>query len=554
MASFVSDIDPVARGEVIRRGFLDSLPDRLGRMAAAFEMPPAEGRALLLDLLHALVGSAGTFRLSHLADAGRKLEGLLGKTAAGQPLSDTALTTAFQWLERAVAHVLAADPSELPSLVMPAPRKGRDTLTGHALVYYLEDDVEQARQLVSQLEPYDFHLVPFQEPAAFMRAVRIAPPDALLVDVMCGSSLMAGPDTISALTEEGIHLPTIFLSARGDFKARLQAVRAGGSGYMTKPVDTVTLVERLDEQIGRSTTKPYRILIVDDETEAAEQYAEAIRTAGMEPLIVNEPEETVEAIRAFGPDILLLDVNMPGCGGLELAALLRQHEGLLSLPILFITASAPEEMRSPALHLGASDFLRKPFAMESLADEVLARVRRARKLHALMARDSLTAVLNHGAVQEQLVIEVARSTRDGKPLSFAMIDIDLFKRINDDHGHAVGDRVLKALARLLQQRLRRTDIIGRYGGEEFAIILPGTPAEAAVTLLDKLRQDFAGIRFKGNEALGVGFNVSFSAGVAELREGLDLPSLNLAADSALYFAKRSGRNRVHLNGSLTGSL
>ncbi len=145
--------------------------------------------------------------------------------------------------------------------------------------------------------------------------------------------------------------------------------------------------------------------------------------------------------------------------------------------------------------------------------------------------------------KDRLDGELARARRGGKPLLFALIDIDHFKRVNDTYGHPAGDTVIRNLARLLRQRLRRGDTIGRYGGEEFAIILPDTPLDEGRRLLDRLRSDFAASEQSYG---GASFRVSFSGGLAEATEITAVEGLVVAADTALYDAKRNGRNRISL--------
>ncbi len=161
----------------------------------------------------------------------------------------------------------------------------------------------------------------------------------------------------------------------------------------------------------------------------------------------------------------------------------------------------------------------------------------------MMVRDSLTGLLKHTILKERLDVELARAQRQSAQLTFAMIDIDHFKSVNDTHGHATGDRVIKSLARLLQQRLRKSDVIGRYGGEEFALILPDTNGAAALKVLDELRTGFSA----HPPAVERGrVHVSFSCGIAEYPRYATASSLIDAADRALYEAKHAGRNLVLL--------
>ncbi|MNQ75489.1 Response regulator PleD [compost metagenome] len=169
------------------------------------------------------------------------------------------------------------------------------------------------------------------------------------------------------------------------------------------------------------------------------------------------------------------------------------------------------------------------------------RASRARNLKARMVRDSLTGLYNHTHILQLLDDCSYRARREGKPLSFAMLDIDHFKKVNDSHGHPMGDRVIKSLALFLKQRLRKTDFIGRYGGEEFAIVMPNTDLAAAYKVLDEIRQRFAEIHYP---AQSCDLSCTFSAGVVELYEGSDALTMATQADAALYRAKGLGRNRI----------
>ena len=164
-------------------------------------------------------------------------------------------------------------------------------------------------------------------------------------------------------------------------------------------------------------------------------------------------------------------------------------------------------------------------------------------LRSFMVRDSLTGLLNHTAIKDLLYGEVAGAVRQKKPLSFAMIDIDHFKKINDRYGHPAGDRVIKSLSRLLKQRLRSSDLVGRYGGEEFAAVLIDADRTTAMDVLDTIREDFSQLRHLADEK---DFTVTFSCGIADVSQFPDITKLSDAADKALYKAKHAGRNRVML--------
>lgn len=336
-------------------------------------------------------------------------------------------------------------------------------------------------------------------------------------------------------------LPRLFLATASDLSARLQAARHGATAYLVKPLMMTLLTETLNAQTSQHGDDPYRILIVDDDASLAAYYATALQSAGMQTRVVLNPLDVMPPMDEFRPDLILTDLYMPHVNGLELAAVLRQQEAYVSIPIVFLSGETDVDKRLSAMLLGGDDYLLKPIEATHLISSVSSRVRRARILRALAERDSLTGLLNHTRFKEQLGIEVARAVRYNGELSFIMLDIDHFKMVNDSYGHPTGDRIIKSLARLLQQRLRKTDILGRYGGEEFGVILPETNGSDAWGVMEEIRVAFGQIRQQSD---GVDFHVTVSGGIATVPPATDAAMLNELSDRALYRAKRSGRNQI----------
>jgi diguanylate cyclase (GGDEF)-like protein len=236
-----------------------------------------------------------------------------------------------------------------------------------------------------------------------------------------------------------------------------------------------------------------------------------------------------------------MDLYMPECSGVEAARVVRQEAEYLSVPIVFLSTEAGRERQLAAMETGADDFLQKPIAEDQLIAAVKIRAARFRSLAEQINRDSLTGLLNHISFKLQLEAELSRTVRAGSPLTLAMLDIDHFKRVNDTYGHPVGDRVIRGVATLLRKRLRKSDLIGRYGGEEFAVVMPDTDCEAAIRVLNELRENCAQIVCCSGEQE---FSCTLSIGVATSSGYADMGALIRAADGALYEAKRGGRNRI----------
>jgi len=207
---------------------------------------------------------------------------------------------------------------------------------------------------------------------------------------------------------------------------------------------------------------------------------------------------------------------------------------------VFLSSETNLDIQLQTLEQG-DDFLQKPISDTHLVSAARTRIERARTLGRLMYHDSLTGLLNHITLKLHLETELARCQRQGQELCYVMLDLDGFKQVNDRFGHQSGDRVLKSLAHLLQERLRKTDQLGRYGGDEFGVILPNTTVDTAFEIIDEMRVRFSQLRYLGDDKE---FSLTLSAGIAASRRGGGLEQLMSDADAAMYQAKSGGRNQV----------
>ena len=251
-------------------------------------------------------------------------------------------------------------------------------------------------------------------------------------------------------------------------------------------------------------------------------------------------------------DVVLCDLAMPRLEGDKLLRMKDASPGGPHIPFLFLTGSADAERRARLLSCGAADAIAKPFHPA----ELLARLRLHLKIKLLQDElvlkngtlaqlssvDALTGLRARRYLDEVLNVEFLRARRYRTPLALVMADLDHFKRINDDSGHPAGDSVLRELGALFLTLVRRTDIAGRYGGEEFLLIHPQSTATGAATMAERLREAVEAARFETPDGT---LRVTLSLGVAEYDRHMTSPrDLIAAADRALYAAKRSGRNRV----------
>ncbi|TVR91636.1 MAG: diguanylate cyclase [Spirochaetaceae bacterium] len=418
------------------------------------------------------------------------------------------------------------------------------------VVYQLDDDPALIPDLEAQLGFFRMpvHKIGSVQELDFSAVTVGLGPEIKDKIILCDFALL---DKMPGLEERlqqltcrpGFGCVVVFISDRDDFAARLRAVRAGGTAFFSPPVDISVVIDRVDGLRGAGTNEPYHVLIIDDDQEQVSHTALILQQAGMITSVVSDPAQVVSVMIESRPELILMDLYMPGCDGIELTRIIRQQDSFVAVPIVFTSAENDREKQLLAIGSGADDFLVKPVKPEHLIKAVSLRAERTRSMRYFMERDSLTGLLNHSNLKGSLSLEMQRANRIGREMSFAMIDLDRFKRVNDIYGHYSGDRVLKSLARLLQQRLRKTDVIGRYGGEEFAVILFDVGTTQAKRLLDDIRESFSHIRHRAGEEE---FSVTFSCGIAGFPVCSDALSIAEAADAALYRAKEAGRNQVVL--------
>lgn len=515
------------------------LPE-LARMAGDLQAPLAreEQRQLMQDIhvqLHRLAGGAGTFGFARVGEQARALEHRADRWLAATKPGAQALHGFSRAVQRFVTEALAESPETTIT----------ETETQHhpdCLIYLLEADNEAGNGMWQTLGNFGYEVRLFAEVEPLCAAIAEHQPDALIVGLQNSDELAAIGELQQRLDAP---LPLLLISDHSDFDSQLAAVRAGAQGYFTRPMDITQLENSLERCLNRQLSEPFRVLIVDDDAELAERYGLVLRNSQMRVRTLLDPTQLLDTMREFDPEVLLLDINMPHCTGPELAQMIRLNDEWLRATIIYLSAETDTSRQMAALLKAGDDFITKPISDSALIASVYSHAQRARSLSTALSRDSLTGLLKHADIKEQLALEAERSLRSGKPTSMVMLDLDHFKQINDTYGHAAGDNVIRSLANLLRQRLRRIDSLGRYGGEEFVAVLPECTAEHARCIFDEIRLRFSAIDFRAG---GQTFNVSFSAGISQTDNHAAPAALLEQADQALYVAKRKGRNQVAIAG------
>jgi len=288
------------------------------------------------------------------------------------------------------------------------------------------------------------------------------------------------------------------------------------------------------------------ILIVDDDVSNIDILVELLdKKYDLIPAM--DGEFALEVANEDKPDLILLDIMMPIMDGFEVCKRLKENENTKNIPVIFITANSNEDNIEEAYNIGGTDYVTKPFRPK----ELLSRVEKELHIQDMINRlklmasiDSMTGLFNRG-----YLIDISKSflnlaKRDKNNTSIMMIDIDKFKNINDSYGHIVGDDVINTLASLLQKLSRKSDIVSRWGGEEFMILLPETNIDGAVVIAQKIRKDVEDLVISLDNNRKLKLTISIGVSMVDNENDTDIQSPINRADKLLYEAKNSGRNKV----------
>jgi len=532
----------LARLQALRDDYVRDYPERVRQLRQSWQQYQKYLDPEILTTFHrqahSLKGSGATFQFDEVSSHAAQLDSIAARLIDTQSGLDDQEKNQIEILVGKLCDLkLQASNTDDAQFNLSSTVETTPTLL------VISDCKELCTELEQQLSTFDFQLFIANDLSEFDNLLNKHKPFAIIMQVQHQD----GNSGITAIHHFGIkhgtkHIPpVIYISSTDDINTRLKAVRNNGIKFLQQPVETTKLIDTLAELSDREQDEPYRILIVDDTKSLASFYQATLQSVNMETCVVNNPLKVLKKLVEFNPELILMDMYMPECSGQELAGVIRQFEAYVSIPIVYLSSELNADKQLEAMRHGGDDFLTKPIDPNHLIAAVETRTKRYRQLRSFMVRDSLTGLYNHTKTTETLEHDVLRYQRSNGSMVYAMIDIDKFKAVNDTFGHPVGDIVIKSLAQLLKQRLRQSDIVGRYGGEEFAAILYDTDIKHAVVIMNKIREDFASLTHHAGD---IEFHSSFSCGLADYPMFDTATELNNAADRAMYRAKESGRNQV----------
>ena len=509
------------------------LPERLAMLQALLgkgRHGDAEAMEEAYSVVHKLHGTAGSYGFRDVSIAAGALEDVLRPVKTGGTLDWAQVDAGFRALEDRVS---------LPVLA-PEPESEEAVVAAMGTLLVVDEDAGVLADAKRMGEREGVRVVTAATPLEACAAVERQWVDGALLHMGA-----AGLATASALRAMEGHqsLPLAFSSTGGGLQERVRAAHAGASLFLPRPFTQQDLALAVERLVTVRRLERARVLVVDDDPDAVRALTQALMSDAVEVVGLESAYGLLDALAQHRPDLLLLDVRMPGPSGFDLCRILRLSPEWQELPILLISAQVGLEFRLAAFQAGADDYLAKPVLREELRARVHARLERARLSRERTERDALTGLMLRRPFVEAVNARLSEARRSDKPLALCFLDVDHFKKVNDEHGHLAGDRVLMRLGRLLGARFRREDLRARWGGEEFVVALLGETPESAKEILSRTAEELSAMTFEGDA--GETFHVTFSAGLAVApRDGTTLDELLRAADARLYRAKENGRNRI----------
>ena len=499
-------------------------------------------------LVHRLAGSAASYGFNTLGEAARELDQTLtyAQENPGEE-HEHSINARYATLRSAIKDAVTRPPPGDPG----AQTQTADRVLGELPSVVLVDDDQAIVEVLSQqLMALGFDVHGFTDASLALNAIGDLSPAGVIMDVQFAEGEEFGFQVAEAMVSRLQYRPgTVYMSADNSMRMRQWAVDAGGDAFFSKPVNVPALAQLLELFATRrdDETKAGHVSIIEDDEQIAQFYANLLRGNGFEVDVVHDSTRALERVLDFRPDLVLMDMQMPEFDGIQLTHILRQHETLFDIPVLFLTSETDPKKHRRALRAGGDAILQKTDDPDLLVSIVANRITRFRRVSSSLTLDPLTRMLNRPTLMERVNFELQRAQRDGQAFCIGVLDIDGFKQFNDDHGRLAGDAVLREITEIIRGRLRRADVVGRYGGDEMMILMPSTKRSSGEAVIRSLASQIA----ESPITLGkTSVKVTVSVGLIESR--LDrhdsahfaVHQLLGAVDEQMAAAKQSGPGTV----------
>jgi len=431
-----------------------------------------------------------------------------------------------------------------PSAATPAPSTARGD---QRKVFHLSDGNPLACEVDQKIETTGYELTLLDSVAELKEVLAAFAPHLVIIDAPFQDALESIGDMVKAARARlGRRLALLAFSDSGELPVRLRAMRAGADSFIPLPTQSNEVMGRIAELLDADTADPFRVLIVEDDRSQAIFAESILRKAGMNTAAVTDPLAALDRLEGFNPELILMDLYMPNCSGMELTAIIREREAFINTPIVFLSGEHDEEKHFEALNAGGDDFLSKPIRPKHLISAVTNRVRRARQLgrraQAQNPRDPVTGLYQRAHVLDRLNATLAGDDAAALGGGLLYVEIDGAGQIRERVGLTIFDALLNQVGAFIASHIEAKDLAARFGDTSFILLRQDGDDAKLADLAADLRDRTAREVF---EHEGKTLTVSLAFGVCAFACGLgDAGAMLNAAERALSDARAPGQNRI----------
>jgi len=375
----------------LRKQFLEQLPSKISILNSHWQTIKNENWSetsvdKLRFFVHSLIGTSGTFSYTDISSTARELEVLIKKISTQQGPPPQSEMDLVEQTFFTLCNEMLFKPGKTESSTSPT----NLCCDVENKILIVDDDIETIHLLEDYLKLHGFSVEMLSHPAKLISTVREFEPSLILMDMVFEEGPLAGASAIEVLRDNGYSTPVIFISVNEDLSSRLSAIRTGAFAYLAKPLDLNLLLANIRSACELKPNKPYRVLLIDDDEDVLQVHAHALVDNGMIVRTLTDPMKTLVEAYEFKPELILLDMYMPKCTGLEVATILRQCSEFDDIPIIFLSSEQDTSLRMMAIKLGSDDFITKPVDLDYLCEAIQARIEKSRKLLATKFSDQVT--------------------------------------------------------------------------------------------------------------------------------------------------------------------
>lgn len=509
-----------------RERFLQSLGGRLETLDQTGDALH-EGRLTLVQResgrreAHKLAGLLGTIGFPAASRFAREMEGILehsGQIDASQ---------AIRFSELRVALRLDIERPGKTSAPPHSPERSPNSIS----ILIVDSDNDFVERLEAEVLKHGIQMRRAADLAGASEIIRQKVPDVVLIDLLLSGAAGDGLNFIEQWSTHAPPVPVIVLTSRQAFTDRVEVARRGGHGFLARSSSPANILEAALKLVDRLHSADAKIMAVDDDPEILSLLSALLESRAVTVKTLDDPTQFWTCLESFAPDLLVLDVDMPKLGGLDLCRVARNDPRWAELPILFLTGHGDPKTVQQVFTVGADDFVSKPIIGPELLTRIFNRLDRSRMRRQMLEVDFLTGAFNHCKASGMMADFIDLARKHEQPFSLAILEINNLKTINAVHGQSAGDAALGQTGRILKKAFRSEDVFARWGGGEFVVGMYGLTRYDGVDRLAGLIERIHKESFTSPD--GGEFECAVRAGVAQFPDdGMNLEELYRAADAA----------------------